>query len=95
MKFVAEKSTSLHDTEDEKQANVITIKEREKILILSTEEEIALNKQDIGNDVYYDAKEAFLLGGKARLDEKLMSLDLDDEQRLVLSGLIASKEVKE
>ncbi|AHL28947.1 hypothetical protein EHEL_070425 [Encephalitozoon hellem ATCC 50504] len=95
MKFAAEKSISLYDVDDEKQANIVTIKEKEKVLILSADEEIALNKQNIENDVYYDAKKAFLLGGKERLEEKLVSLDLDDEQKLILSDLIMSKEVKE
>ncbi|AHL30124.1 uncharacterized protein Eint_070395 [Encephalitozoon intestinalis ATCC 50506] len=94
MKFVAEKSTSLQDVEDEKQANVATLRENEKILILSVEEEIALNKQNIGNDVYYGAKRAFLSGGKKKLDEKLVSLGLDDEQQLIVSNLIMSKEIK-
>lgn len=94
-KFVAEKSIGLCDIQNERQANIVTIKEKERILVLTADEEAVLNKQNIGNDTYYDAKKAFFLGGGRKLEERLISLDLDDVQRSILSDLIRSKEVKE
>lgn len=95
MKLVAEESVNLYDVgEDERKAGVATVREDERILILSTDEEVALNRQGVGNDVYYDAKKAFLLGGLEALDTTLRSLGLDGEQQQALFALITSKEVK-
>lgn len=91
MKCVAEESVNPRDVESAGRAAITSIVEDEKILILSTEETIFLNQQDIAGETYYDAKRAFVLGGEKRLRDTLGGQDLADAQKDVLFRAIVKK----
>ena len=94
-KLVAEEAVNLYDVgDDERAAGIATVSEDERVLILSADEEAVLNVQGVANDAYYDAKRAFVLGGRGALDSRLRSFGLDDEQQRALFELITAKEVK-
>lgn len=70
---------------------VVDIVEDERVLILSTEEEIFLNQHRIDHDMYYEARRSFLEGGESGLRDKLATLSLDNNQQEALVGFTVER----